>query len=87
MAATQQQSTFLSELAEFFASGPTLQQVLDHHPSECVQERIRELLLRNNEGQLTDKEEAELDEMIVCEMLMRLVKAKIRMRQRTDSHE
>jgi len=43
-----------------------------------MQERVRELLAKNQTGTLTAEEEAELDQYGYIEHLMRLVKARAR---------
>jgi hypothetical protein len=68
----------LDEVAEFLASSPTPEQILAFRPSEPVQRRARELLARQNAGQLTREEERELAQFENTEILMRLVKARLR---------
>ena len=51
------------EVFEFLISAPTLQQIIDFHASENVQERMRMLLDKNRNDNLTADEQAELDQM------------------------
>jgi hypothetical protein len=78
MATTQSSTLFLDEVVELLTSGPTREQLLDYHPSEQVQQRARELLLKLNSGETTPDEERELDQFQHVESLMRLVKARLR---------
>jgi hypothetical protein len=68
------------EIAEFMASRPTDEEVLAFRPSGETVERARELLFRGNAGELTSDEQWELTTMEQAEMLMRLVKARLRAR-------
>lgn len=77
MRRTQSPMLILNEIAEFLASAPTRQQFLKFRPSKQVQERIGDLLLRQNAGELSPEERRELDQFAQVEVLMRLVKAKI----------
>jgi hypothetical protein len=68
---------FTEELAAFLASRPTREQLLDYRPSEAVQRRARELLQKQNDGDLSYEERQELDEFAYAERLIRLVKARL----------
>ena len=65
------------EIAEFFATCPTREQVLAFRPSEDLQERASELLLKSNAGELTDEERDELDEMGRAELFVQTIKARL----------
>ena len=64
------------EIVDLFARGTTSAEVLAFRPSESSQERVRNLLLRNNSGELTEDEKRELDQFGQLEHLMQLVKAR-----------
>jgi hypothetical protein len=66
------------ELATFLASCPTPQEMLDYHPSAQTRERANDLLCKEKEGRITPEEKRELDQFEYAEMLMRLVKARLR---------
>ncbi len=83
--ATQARVSYAAELAEFIASGPSAEQILAHHPSVKLQERISELLDKKRENLLTPEEQEQLNEVQTMELLMRLVKAKARARQQDKS--
>jgi len=78
MAKQQTTTSFTEELAAFFASRPTRQQLLAYRPSRGVQRRAAELLLKQNEGEVSYEEAQELDEFAHAERLMRLLKAQLR---------
>ncbi len=73
-----------SEVIEFLASGPTPQEIVEFRPSAEGQDRVTELLDKNQDGALTSAEEAELDEYERLDYLMTVVKA--RARQRMDAN-
>ncbi len=64
------------EILNFFAQGPSPQDVMSFHPSPKAQERARYLLDRNETGELTAEEASELDQLVELEHLMQMVKAK-----------
>jgi len=66
------------EVIEFLASGPRPEEIVAFRPSEDHVERSRELLYKNRESQLTETEEAELDQMEHTNHLMTLLKAEAR---------
>lgn len=78
MASTQANSRYVDEISDLLSSVPTREQLLNFRPSQEVQARAQDLLARQNAGQLTYDEKIELDELLHTEMLMRLVKAKLR---------
>ena len=78
MATAQDEPSLLDEIADFLASSPTPDQLLSYHPSERIQERARKLLAKFKEGRLSDVEQRELDQFQHAEILIRLVKARVR---------
>src|SRR5262245_42035846 len=66
------------EVIEFLASGPRPDEIVAFRPSEAHADRSRELLYKNRECQLTEAEEAELDQMEHINHLMTLLKAEAR---------
>jgi hypothetical protein len=77
MATAESPAHVLGEIAEFLATGPSEEELLQFRPSESVQERARELLSKQNAGELTVEEQWELSQFEHAEVLMRLVKARI----------
>jgi len=71
-------STLFIEIAEFFSSCPGGQQILDFQPSSVAVERASELLVLYRSGKLSEEHRQELDQVEQCELLLRLVKLKVR---------
>jgi len=66
------------EVVDFIAAGTTPQNVVDFRPSQAAQERVEDLLMRENNGELSSTEKSELDHYLQLEHLMRLAKAHAR---------
>jgi hypothetical protein len=67
------------EMIDLFARGSTPGEIVQFHPSRVAQERASYLLERNEIGQLTADEAAELERLGELEHLMQLVKARARL--------
>lgn len=78
MAAKRRTSWLTEEIADFLASCPSREQLLSYHASEPIQERARELLQKSKSGRLAADEQWELDQFEHTEMLMQLIKARVR---------
>ena len=72
---TRLKRTIFDEIAEFLASSPSRDQILDYHPSPAMQRRASQLLEKNREGTLTDDDRVELAEFMHAESLFRRLKA------------
>lgn len=70
------------EFVDFVTSAPTLEDVTTFRLSEMTENRIRELLDANRKQILTAEEQAELDEYIRVEHIIRM--AKIRAYEKLD---
>ena len=70
------------EFIEFITSSPTLEEISTFRLSEESEAHISQLLERNRTQKLTGQEEAELDEYLRLEHIMR--KAKIRAFEKLD---
>ena len=81
MPSIQEASKIFEEIADLFASSPAADVVLSFRPSDSVVQRASELLGLSRTGQLDDELRHELDQYEQAEMLMRLVKARIRARR------
>jgi hypothetical protein len=68
----------VEEIADFLASGPSLEEMLQFRPSPQAQAHAEELLAKLKDGTLSPDERAELDQFEQVERLMRFVKARIR---------
>jgi hypothetical protein len=80
MPAVQNVTLLTDEIAEFLATCPSREGFLSYRPSQQVQQRAKELLHKNKDGSITKYEQRELDQYEHAEMLMRLVKARLRSR-------
>ncbi len=78
MSSVESPSRIFEEIAELFASVPTADEILNFCPSEQTKKRASELLQLNREGRLDVQLVNELDQYEQAELLMRLVKARIR---------
>ena len=67
------------ELVDFVARGTTPNDVANFHPSAEAQKRVRELIERQRESQLTPEETAELAHFLELEHILRMAKAKARL--------
>ncbi len=78
MSSVETPSRIFEEIASLFASAPSHQQILEFRPSVQTSKRASELLELNRLGSLNEQAMAELDQYEQAELLMRLVKARIR---------
>ena len=84
MSTAQAPSSLFEEIATLFATGPSPQSILDFRPSQSTVDRARQLLELNRNSELDEVTRAELDQYEQAEMLMRLVKSRIRSNQSKD---
>ena len=70
-------ATLFRDLADFFAGGPTPDEILAFKPSEAMVNRASELLELNRQDTLDRATKKELDQFEHAETLMRLIKATI----------
>ena len=66
------------ELIDFIAAGTTPQAVADFHPSGEAQQRVADLLEREQTTGLTAEERIELDHYMELEHILRVAKARAR---------
>ncbi|TWT97160.1 hypothetical protein [Neorhodopirellula pilleata] len=74
-------SSLLEELAILFADSPSPKAILDFRPSQPLVDRANELLQLSRTNHLDDETKGELNQFEFAEILMRLVKARIRKNQ------
>jgi hypothetical protein len=65
------------EVADFFARGPTVDEIAAFRLSDASRERLRELLYKNSAGTLSAGESAELDEMATLDRIIILIRSRI----------
>jgi hypothetical protein len=75
------ESPVYREIYYFLASSPSREQILAYRPSTITQERVDSLLATSKGGQLSDEEEAELDEFEQIEHFVRMLKLHTRQLQ------
>lgn len=80
MPVVESANPIVDEIAELIASNPTAEQILNFHPSTELQVRARDLLAKSSAGTLSAEEDHELQQFQQAELLMRLVKARLRER-------
>lgn len=68
----------LEEFADLLATNPKREQLLAFEPSAETVERARHLLERSNTGELSQDEEHELEMLQQAELMLRVVKARLR---------
>lgn len=66
------------EVVDFFARGPSREEIAAFRLSERTVERVRELLRRNSAGTLTADEADELDECVQLDRMVLLIRARAR---------
>ncbi|QDS93865.1 hypothetical protein FF011L_26410 [Roseimaritima multifibrata] len=74
-------STLFDEIATLFASAPSPASILEFRPSRSSIDRANRLLELNRENALDQASRSELEQFEQAELLMRLVKARIRVNQ------
>ncbi len=67
----------VSEVVEFFAGAPSRVAIAAFHLSRPAHERIRTLLDRNAAGMLSTEEERELDQMVLLDDILSLIRARV----------
>jgi len=68
------------EFVDFIAGGSTPQSVIDFRPSEQTRAHVADLIHRQKTASLSPEETAELNQYLQIEHLMRLAKARARLR-------
>ena len=78
MSAILERVIYLDEVAEFLATRPSPDEMLAFQPSEDVEARFAELVANQRSVGLSDEEQEELEQFRQTEMLLRLLKARLR---------
>lgn len=68
----------VEEVVEFFSRGPSREEIAAFRLSEAAQERLRELLRKNSAGELTPDEQRQLDQMVLLDDVVSLIRARVR---------
>ena len=65
------------QIAEFFAHGPSRQEIMAFRLSDESLATIRELLYKNSAGVLTPDETQELDELVLLDRIVNLIRSRV----------
>ena len=68
------------ELVEFIAGGATSRDVAEYAPSDCAKALVADLIYRQKTVGLTSEESSDLENYLQLEHLLRLAKARARLR-------
>lgn len=78
------EKTIKDIVTDFLGSAPLLAEIAEYRLPEEFQLRAHELLDKNREGSLTDEERAEMEEFREIDHLLTLVKAKARLKLKSQ---
>ncbi len=67
----------IEEVVGFFARGPSREEIAAFRLSNAAQERLRELLRRNAAGELAPNEQCQLDQMVLLDDIVSLIRARV----------
>ena len=67
----------VTEVIEFLARAPSREAIADFQLSLTARERLRTLLARNAAGSLIEVEARELDQMVLLDDILSLIKARV----------
>jgi hypothetical protein len=77
--------TVLDVVTDFLGSAPLLTEIAAYRLPDEFQVRAHELLEKNQAGSLSDQERAEMEEFREIDHLLTLVKAKARLKLKTQT--
>ena len=78
MSAVLDRVIYLDEVADMLAARPARDEILAFRPSAEVETRFAELIAKQRAEGLSDDEQEELEQFQQTEMLLRLLKARLR---------
>jgi hypothetical protein len=64
------------QIAEFFARGPSRQEIMAFRLSDESLSTIRDLLYKNSAGTLTPEDAQELDELVLLDRIVNLIRSR-----------
>lgn len=67
----------IEEVAEFFARAPSLAEIATFQLSDAAQNWISQLLDKEDEGTLTSEERHQLDELLIVQDLVTLIRSRV----------
>lgn len=65
------------QIAAFFARGPSPDEIAAFHLSDETQAYVRELLEKNAAGTLSPEESQELDELVLLDRIVNLIRSRV----------
>ena len=71
------------EILDFLAAGTTAESIASFRPSDEAVSRVRELIERRSDGEISPAESEELEEYLRLEHLMIMAKARAQLRLRS----
>lgn len=77
-------SPLFEQLAVLFASAPSPEKILEFRPTQSSIDRASRLLELNRQNALDEAIRSELEQFELAELLMRMVKSRIRANQNKD---
>jgi hypothetical protein len=66
----------VNDVIDFFARAPSREDIMAFQLSPAARDRIQELLTRNAEGLLTADEQRELDQVVLLDDILSLIRAR-----------
>ena len=76
----------IEEVIEFFARGPSREEIASFHLSDAAQDHIRRLVHKNSAGTLTAEEDRELDKMVLFDDIISLIRARVQQASSVEQH-
>ena len=73
-----QSPSLINDFADFLTRGPSPEEIVSWRPSAVVEDRYLELVEKNTDGSLAPDEEKELEAFLNSEVLLSLLKARLR---------
>jgi hypothetical protein len=67
----------VNEVIDFFARAPSREDIAAFRLSPAAHERLRALLARNAAGMLSPEEQRELDQMVLLDDILSLLRARV----------
>ena len=77
--------TVFGEITDFLATNPTPEEIIAYELPESLQARAIELLEKNGEGELIDREYEEMMDFARIDNMMLLLKAKMKLKLKKAS--
>jgi hypothetical protein len=79
------EKTIKEVVTDFLGSAPTLAEIAAYRIPDELQQRAHDLLEKNRTGNLSDEERAEMEEFRQLDHLLTLVKAKARLKLKSQT--